>query len=112
MKFPVVWSRNAQRAVTHRLAFLLEKGNPAAARRAAQAIYAGVDFVAENPQVGRKMDDMPPGYRRWWVRFGASGYVLLYRVFSDSIVILSVKHGLERDFPGIAAIREQATNPD
>ena len=71
-----------------------------------------MEFVAENPLVGRKMDDMPPGYRRWWVRFGASGYVLLYRVFSDSIVILSVKHGLERDFPGIAAIREQAPKPD
>lgn len=59
-----------------------------------------------------KWTTCPPGYRRWRVRFGASGYVLLYRVFSDSIVILSVKHGLERDFPGIAAIREQTTNPD
>lgn len=72
MKFPVVWSRNAQRAIAHRMAFLLEKGNPAAARRAALAIYAGVEFVAENPLVGRKMDDMPPGYRRQRLRFAVS----------------------------------------
>ena len=109
---PVSWTPNARRAVVARIIFLLGKGNTRAAAGAAKAIDGGVKFLSENPLVGRKMDDMPPGYRRWFVRFGAGGYILLYRVYSDSIAILSVKHSLERDFPGILGIRAQAADDD
>ena len=110
--FPVSWTPNAQRAMRRLRGFLLDKNNPGAAMRASKAIKKGALFLSENPYVGRKMDDMPPGYRRWFVRFGAGGYILLYRLYSDGISILSVKHSLEQDFPGISTIRTRAADED
>lgn len=110
--FPISWTRLAEWAVAKRVEFLLDKGNPLAAAGAAKAIADGVDFLAENPFVGRKMEDMPEGYRRWFVRFGAGGYSILYRTHGDILAILSVKHSLEREYPGIDEIREQIENDE
>lgn len=110
MTYPISWTRNAERAAANRINFLLDKGNPIAASNAAKAISDAVDFLSENPHVGRQMEDMPDGYRRWFVRFGAGGYSLLYRTHGGVLAILSIKHSLEREYPGINAIRSQASN--
>lgn len=35
---------------------------------------------------------MPDQYREWLVDFGDSGYVVRYRIDSDAITILAVRH--------------------
>jgi hypothetical protein len=37
------------------------------------------------------MADMEPEYRVWLIDFGCSGYVALYRLAGDRVVILAVR---------------------
>ncbi len=37
---------------------------------------------------------MPPEFREWFVQFGNSGYVVLYRCDGSQVAILAVRHGV------------------
>jgi len=89
----LVWTRAALNDVERLHAFLAPM-NPAAARRAAQAIRQGAQVLATHPQIGRPVDDMPPAFREWLVPFGDSAYVMLYRV-EGLVALLAVRHGRE-----------------
>jgi hypothetical protein len=41
---------------------------------------------------------MAPEFREWFVRFGDSGYVALYRYDGSLIAILAVRHGKEAGY--------------
>jgi plasmid stabilization system protein ParE len=41
------------------------------------------------------MTDMEPEYREWLIDFGDSGYVAMYRLAGDRVVILAVRHQRE-----------------
>jgi toxin ParE1/3/4 len=45
--------------------------------------------LAENPYLGRRRDDLRPGYRG----FPVSDYVVLYRVAADEVLILRIIRG-------------------
>ena len=87
--------------------FLAPK-NPKAARDAFVAIHKGVEILRSQPGVGRQVEGLPRGYKKGPISYGASGYDALYRFDDDSVTILALKHGKERDFPRMADIREQA----
>lgn len=53
----LTWAPSAQRDLARLRAFLAAK-NPDAARRAIVAILAGVDVIAEHPEVGRSVAGM------------------------------------------------------
>jgi plasmid stabilization system protein ParE len=90
----VIWTPAALADVQRLHRFLVSK-NPDAARRAVKAIRSGVKTLERQPEVGRPAEDMDPGFREWLVRFGDSGYVVLYRHEAPLVVILAVRHQRE-----------------
>lgn len=89
----IVWLPETRDDILRLYDFLVDI-NPAAAARALQAIVRGADMLAENPEIGRPMSD---GTRRreLFVPFGASAYVLRYRIENETIVVIRVWHGRE-----------------
>ena len=75
------------------LEFLRPK-SPAATRRAAQAIKKTLKLLADNPEVGRVIEDMPEDYREVVIDVGKDGYLARYRFDSDedSVVVLAIRH--------------------
>ncbi len=87
----LIWSPHALRDV-QRLHRFLAKNNADAARRAVQAIREGVRVLAQQPGIGRPVEDMDPEFREWPIEFGDSGYMALYRHEGDTAVLLAVRH--------------------
>ena len=87
----LIWSPTALLAVQRAYRFLAEK-NPEAAKRAVKAIRAGVKVIARHPEIGRPAEVMEPEYREWPIDFGDSGYIALYRYYSQTAVIVAVRH--------------------
>lgn len=81
-----------------RLRNFLRPKNPAAARRAAEAIRNELKILASQPRLGRPAEDLPEPYREWVIEFGKDGYVVRYRVDGDAVTILAVRHGREAGF--------------
>ena len=77
--------------------FLAEK-NIDAAKRAAKAIREGVKILANQPEIGRPVEEMEPEYREWLIDFGDSGYIALYRYDGRMAVILAVRHQKEAGY--------------
>ena len=90
----LIWSPAALRDVERLYKFLAEK-NPDAARRAAKSIREGMQILRDQPGAGRPMEDMDPEFREWFINFGGSGYVALYRLEADTAVVLAVRHQRE-----------------
>jgi plasmid stabilization system protein ParE len=88
------WTPQALADVQRLHRFLADK-SPDAAIRAVQAIRAGVTILGSYPQIGHPAEDMDPAYREWLIRFGQSGYLVLYRLDGDAVVLLAVRHALE-----------------
>jgi plasmid stabilization system protein ParE len=90
----LIWSSQALRDV-QRLYRLLTGKNSDAAKRAVKAIRHGIGMLAQQPGIGRPVEDMPEDFREWVIDFGDSGYVARYRVDADEVVILAVRHQRE-----------------
>lgn len=71
--------------------------NQDAAQRACKVIRAAVAPLETNPRIGKPVEDLPD-YHDLMIPFGASGYVLRYRLQGDTIFIIAVKHGKEAGF--------------
>jgi addiction module RelE/StbE family toxin len=93
----LIWSPPALRHVQRLYRFLAPK-NPDAAKRAIQSIRAGVKLIAHQPHAGRPVEGMGAGFREWHIDFGGAGYVALYRVEREAVVIVNVKHGREESY--------------
>lgn len=68
-----------------------------AARNAITEIRSSVKILAHQPESGRPVEESP-SYREWPIRFGSSGYVVLYRIENDAVTILAVRHQRETDW--------------
>lgn len=68
-----------------------------AARNAVSEIRSSVKILAHQPESGRPVEESP-SYREWPVRFGSSGYVVLYRIENEAVTILAVRHQRETDW--------------
>jgi plasmid stabilization system protein ParE len=90
----IIWTPSALHDVARLHAFLAPK-NRDAARRAVGAIRRGVKALAHHPEIGRPAADMSPEFREWFVPFGDSGYLVLYRYDRALVAILAVRHGRE-----------------
>lgn len=93
----LIWSAPALRDVQRLYRFLAEK-NAGAAGRAVRVIREGVLVIAQQPGIGRPVEDMEPEYREWLINFGDSGYLALYRVDGSTAVILAVRHQREAGY--------------
>ncbi|HEX3883150.1 MAG TPA: type II toxin-antitoxin system RelE/ParE family toxin [Stellaceae bacterium] len=93
----LVWSPAASRHLDRLYKFLAPK-NRTAAQRAIRAIRLGVATLAAHPQIGRPVEEMPAEFREWFIPFGGSGYVVLYRTDAETVVILAVRHAKEAGY--------------
>jgi len=93
----LIWSPAALQDVRRLHQFLAEK-NADAAKRAVKAIRDGVKIIAQQPGVGRPVEDMELEYREWLIDFGDSGYVALYHYDGQTAIILAVRHQREAGF--------------
>jgi plasmid stabilization system protein ParE len=93
----VIWTRAALHDVARLHRFLAPK-NPDAARRAVRTIRQSVKALATHPEIGRPVDDLPHEFREWFVPFGQSGYLTLYRYDGETVAILAVRPGREAGY--------------
>ncbi|MGO9434680.1 MAG: type II toxin-antitoxin system RelE/ParE family toxin [Terracidiphilus sp.] len=91
---PIRWSQAALRDVT-RLHDFLASHSRDAAKRAVQTIHRGVSVLANYPEIGRPIEDLPMEFREWVIEYGQGAYVVLYRFDGKLIVLLAVRHGRE-----------------
>jgi len=94
----VTITQGAADGLEHCRLFLINK-NPAAARRAGQAIGQQFALLETNPDIGRPLDDHPE-IRELVIAFGESGYVALYRHDSDTntVFILAFRYQKEAGY--------------
>ncbi len=93
----LIWAPPALHDVQRLYRFLAEK-NTDAARRAVKSIRDGVKVLAQQPAIGRPVEDMEPEFREWLIDFGDSGYIALYRYDGETAVILAVRHQREAGY--------------
>ncbi len=62
----IIYSAAAVRDL-QRLQDFLRKKNPAAAKRAAEAIVKAIQVLVQQPQIGRPVEDLPIMYREWLI---------------------------------------------
>ena len=90
----VIWSQAALLDVQRLYRFLAPK-NLDAAKRAVKAVRTGFNVLQLQSAIGRPIDDMPTEFRAWIIDFSDSGYVVRYRIDSELVVILAVRHQKE-----------------
>ena len=90
----LIWSPAALLDVQRLYRFLALK-NIDAAKRAVTAMRQGVRVLGQQPGIGRPIDEMPDEFREWIIDFGDSGYVARYRLDSDVVTILVMRHQKE-----------------
>jgi len=90
----LIWSPAALIDVQRLHRFLAPK-NIDAAKRAVMAIRQGVKVLAQQPGMGRPVEDLPSEFREWIIDFGDSGYIARYRLETDAVTILAVRHQKE-----------------
>ena len=93
----LIWSPAALGDVQRLYRFLAQK-SPDAARRAVKAIRSSVAPLAVHPHLGRTIDGWEPEFREWLVDYGESGYLILYRLEGELVVILAVRHQKEAGY--------------
>jgi plasmid stabilization system protein ParE len=81
-----------------RLHRFLAPNNPDAARRASRAIRQGVQVLRRYPEIGRPVEEMPAGFREWFIPFGNSSYTVLYRRDGEAVVLLAIRHSREAGY--------------
>ena len=54
--------------------------------------------MARHPEIGRPVEELSPEFREWFIPFGGSGYVALYRYDGVLITILAVRHAKEAGY--------------
>jgi plasmid stabilization system protein ParE len=93
----LIWSPHALGDVQRLYRFLASQ-NIEAAKRAVKAIRQGVTILGQQPSVGRPIEEMEPEFREWLIDFGDSGYVVMYRIDVNGVVVLAVRHQREAGY--------------
>jgi len=89
----VLWLPEALVDLERVFDFLLAR-DAGAAERAVRAIESGADRLMEFPEIGQPLGD-GTWRRELFIRFGAGGFVLRYRIHRDQAVILRLWHSRE-----------------
>lgn len=92
----VVWLDSAVDDVVRLRAFI-QQHNPTAAAKAAQRLIEAAKLLEAHPNLGKPVDTLP-SYRDLGIRFGASGYVLRYRIHDDVVYVAHIRHYRESGF--------------
>ncbi len=93
----VKWTENAYLGLRRAYDFLAEKSEDAAVA-AIRTIREKALLLERFPNAGRPAPDLEPEQRELVVPFGASGYMLIYEVQEDLVLILALKHQKEAGY--------------
>lgn len=93
----VIYTEKAIMDVKRLYRFLAEESKPSA-ENAVEKIYTAIDDLELFPFIGREVDTMPEGFRELIIKFGRSGYVVLYRYWQGDVVIVALRHQKEAGF--------------
>lgn len=93
----IEWSDRWRRDLNRLHDFLVEK-SPNSTLRAVRAILKGERSLGDRPQIGRRLDGLPPEYRELVVKFGRGAYVVFYSFNGSRALILAILHGREVSF--------------
>lgn len=53
-----------------------------------QALYDGMELLAENPEIGHRRDDIPKGYKSLVIE----KHILIFTVQGESVIIIRILH--------------------
>lgn len=81
-----------------RLRAFLQHKNPIASQKAATTIIQSIQILKQHPLIGRPVEDIAPGYRELVIGFGHYGYVALYRLDGNAVIIVAIRHQLEAGY--------------
>ncbi|QKK16135.1 type II toxin-antitoxin system RelE/ParE family toxin [Rhizobium indicum] len=82
-----------------RLADFLIERDPDLAERAINAIQKALMILQDFPLMARRASADDPLLRELVVPFGSAGYVILFKLMSEtSVIILAVRHQREEDY--------------
>ena len=81
----LIWSPRARRDLSDLYGFL-QPHSDLAGRRALQTIREGVNLLLQFPEAGRPVEESPE-VRELPIAFGASGYLVRYRLSWDPAVV-------------------------
>ncbi|MBB4507868.1 type II toxin-antitoxin system RelE/ParE family toxin [Rhizobium johnstonii] len=82
-----------------RLADFLIERDPDLAERALNAIQKALMILQDFPLMARRASADDPLLRELVVPFGSAGYVILFKVVSEtSVIVLAVRHQREEDY--------------
>lgn len=90
----LIWTPGAAAGLERVYTFLAEKDQEAACK-ALEAIASGTSLLEGFPEAGRPAEDLEPEHRELRIPFGASGYLLLYRIEDSRVYILDLRHQKE-----------------
>ena len=85
----VQFTHKALRDLKRLRAFIAEK-NPTAAQRMSQRLIKAINALADNPKIGRHLDELPAV--RELIK---DDYVVRYSQTEKAVVILNIWHGKE-----------------
>ena len=79
--------------------------NPEAAKRVRQIILNTADFLAQHPELGRRIRKAAPRHSqiRWFVVPKFRNYLIFYLPFQETVMVVRVLHAAQdwtRFFPG------------
>ena len=81
-----------------RLREFLRPLNPVAAKRASERIRNSLQVLGHRRHIGRPIEELPDEFREWVIEFGDSGYLVRYRIYADSVTILSMRRQKEAGY--------------
>ena len=68
------------------------------ATRSIKTIQQAIFVLENNPEIGRPVEELLPGYRELVIGFGQSAYVALYQYDGEQVIILAIRHGREAGY--------------
>ena len=92
----IIWLDSAVDDIV-RLREFVAANNPKAAKNAAETLKKAAKKLEKLPNTGKPVADLPD-YRDLFIRFGAAGYVMRYRVYQDNVYIVHIHHYKELGF--------------
>lgn len=93
----VIFTERAIRNLERVQGFLVEQ-SPSSAKRAGQTILKSIKLLRSKPQIGRQVEGMLPEFRELIIKFGDSGYVVLYHYDDGVVTVLTIRHQKEAGY--------------
>jgi plasmid stabilization system protein ParE len=75
----------------------ISSDNPGAAQRVREPILDVADFLAQNPELGRKIRNASPRHAqvRWFVVPKFRNYLIFYQPFQETVMVVRILHAAQ-----------------